>query len=190
MSQDGQYTDAVLVAALNAGDRNAFEFIYRAYAPEIFRHIQRNITLREDCEEILQDIFESLWARHKDLKIISLRAYLFTMARYKIIRHFRHNKAKRNYARHYILFEVVFDYLHENEQLETIDPAALKSLLDKSLPELPERCQAAFRLRLQENLSNAEIATRMNIKKDTVENYMIRALRHLRESYQNIYKAS
>lgn len=188
MNLPGHDTDAGLVAALNQGDRKAFEIIYRTYAPEIFRHIQRNITLREDCEEILQDLFESLWKRHKDLKIVSLRPYLFTMAKYKIIRYFQHNRAKRNYERHFILFEAMFDYLFEEEE-ESIDPAAFKSLLDNSLPELPERCQAAFRLRLTENLTNAEIADRMHIKKNTVENYMIRALRHLRESYKSIDKA-
>ena len=190
MNPAGHHTDAELVAALNEGDRKVFEFIYRTYAPEIFRHIQRNITLREDCEEILQDVFESLWKRHKDLRIVLLRPYLFTMAKYKIIRYFQHNKVKKNYARHFMLFEAVFDYLFDEEEQETIDPATLKSLLDNCLSELPDRCQAAFRLRLTENLSNAEIAQRMNIKKDTVENYMIRALRHLRESYQTIYKGS
>ena len=181
-------TDTDLVAGLKEGDQEAFEAIYRLYAPEIFRYIQRNITIREECEEILQDVFESLWTKHKDLKILSLRAYIFTMAKYKIIRYFQHNKTKKRYARHFLLFEAVFDYVFDGEEQETIDPATLKSLLDHSLPELPERCQSAFRLRLTENLSNREIAQRMNIKKDTVENYMIRALRHLRESYQRIYK--
>jgi RNA polymerase sigma-70 factor (family 1) len=187
MNPHQDHTDAELVALLNAGSKSAFEYIYNTYASELFRYIQRNITTREDCEEILQDVFESLWARHKDLKIGSLRAYLFTMVRYKVIRYFRHNKVKRNYEKHFILFEAVFDYLYEEEE-ETIDPAALNTFLENTLPELPERCQAAFKLRLNENLSNAEIASRMNIKKDTVENYMTRALSHLRQSYHKAYK--
>lgn len=182
------HTDATLVTALNQGDTKAFELIYRTYAPEVFRHIQRNITTREDCEEILQDVFESLWAKRKDLKILALRPYIFAMARYKIIRYFQHNKTRKRYARHFLLFEAVFHYVFEEEEQESIDPDTLRSLLDNCLSELPGRCEAAFRLRLTENLSNAEIARRMNIKKDTVENYMIRALRHLRESYRSIYK--
>lgn len=189
MSPYQNHTDTELVTALNQGDKKAFEFIYRTYAPEIFRHIQRNITMREECEEILQDVFESLWAKRKNLKILSLRPYIFAMAKYKIIRYFQHNKTKKRYARHFLLFEAVFDYVFEEEEQESIDPDALRSLLDNCLSELPDRCEAAFRLRMTENLSNAEIARRMHIKKDTVENYMIRALKHLRESYQSIYKA-
>jgi RNA polymerase sigma-70 factor (family 1) len=184
----GYHTEAELVAALNAGDKKAFEIIYRKYAPELFRYIQRNITRYEDCEEVLQDIFEWIWKKHTEKNIkSSLKAYLFAMTNNRVLSYFRVNKAKRNYEKHFLLFEAVFEYALDQED-KTIDPEALQSFLQNSIQKLPARCREAFTLRL-ENLSNAEIAQQMNLKKDTVENYLVRALSHLRESYQSISQA-
>jgi RNA polymerase sigma-70 factor (family 1) len=189
MKPEYQHTEAELVAALNRGDKNAFEIIYRTHASDIFRHIQRNVPRREDCEEILQDLFEFMWKNRERLQPGSLRSYLLTGANRRVLMYFRKNKAKRNYEKHFMLFEAMFDYLHGEDQSGSIDPKALENLLRTSLDELPERCQEAFRLRLKENLSNTEIAQRMNIKKTTVENYMVRALNHLHQSYQSLYEA-
>lgn len=188
MKPASQHSDRELVAALNKGDRKAFEIIYRTYAAELFHVIQRNITRKEDCEELLHDVFEQLWTKHKRLKIISVRAYLHRMVHNRIISFFRHNEVKRKYERHFLLFEAVYGQLDE-EETETIDPATLQSLLDNNLRQLPDRCQAAFRLRLS-GYSNGEIAASMNISKDTVENYIIRALAHLRSCYRTLYKGS
>lgn len=185
----GHHTEAELVAALAQGDKTAFEIIYRTYASEIFRHIRRNIAVREDCEEILHDMFEWLWRKRKEVRFTSLRGYLFTMANHRMATYFRKSKVRQKYERHFALFEALFNYLYEDEREETIDPDVLENLIQKSLRELPDRCREAFELRLTKNLSNAEIAQRMNINKGTVENYMVRALSHLHYSYRNLYKA-
>jgi RNA polymerase sigma-70 factor (family 1) len=182
------HTDAELMAALNQGEHAAFEVMYNRYAGKLFHHIQRNISSRADAEEILHDVFETLWKNHRTLTIWSLGGYLFTMARNKIIRHFEHSKVKKKYEQHFIHFEAAFDFLYEAEDDKSIDPNTFKSLIDIGLTKLPERCQMAFKLRIIENLSNAEIAKRMNITKNTVQNYMTRALTILRETHQTLYK--
>lgn len=178
-------TDADLVTALNNGDKKVFEIIYRKYVSDLYSYARGNISSKEDCEEIIQDVFESIWVRHKSLRVNTLRFYLLSMVKYKIIRYFQHSAVKRKYANHYRAFEAVYDNLGE----ESIDPEVIQRLIDKSIMELPERCQAAFRLRLHENLSNGDIARRMNITKKTVEVYMFQAFKHLRSSYQKFCKA-
>lgn len=182
------HTDTELVAALSQGEHGAFEVIYNRYAEKLFHHIQRNVSSRADAEEILHDVFEALWKNHKTLIIRSPGPYLYTMVRHKIIRYFEHKKVMKKYEQHFILFEAAFDFLYEAEDDKSIDPDAFKSLIDTGLAQLPERCQIAFKLRLVENLSNAEIAQRMNITKSTVQNYMTRAVASLREARQNLYK--
>lgn len=180
------HTEAGLVEALNDGDKNAFEIIYRRHAKDLFRHIQRNVTSYEDCEEILQDVFEGIWKNHQKIKPGSIWGYLYTVTSRKVLLYFRKNKIRRNYEQHFRLFEAVCDYLPEEEKDKTITPEALENLLQTGLAELPERYQEAFKLRLNENLSNTEIAERMNIKKVTVENYMVKTLSHLRNKRDDL----
>ncbi len=105
------------------------------------------------------------------------------MVRYKVIRYFRHNMVKRKYAEHYKLFEAIYENVAEPGR----DHSVINSLIQREILKLPERCQVAITLRLTENLSNGDIAKRMNITKKTVEMYMFKAFSHLRSSYQNIY---
>ena len=174
-------TDADLISRLNQGDKNAVEQIYRKYARDLFNYARRNIQAKEDCEEIIQEIFESLWARHATLRIqTSLQAYLVGMVRYKIIHYFRKSALKKKYTEHFLLFEAVYEQI-EGEEINT---SAIQSTLDKLIRELPERCQEALKLRLSEDLSNRDIAKRMNITTRTVEGYMFRAFNHIRDLYK------
>jgi RNA polymerase sigma-70 factor (family 1) len=179
------HTDTDLVSLLIEGNERAFAVIYERYAFDLYRYARKNIQDSEDCREIIQDIFESLWKRRAELGHITvLDAYLYRTVKYKIIRYTQHQAVKRKYADHYRLFEAVLETsIDENREPENIE-----ALIEKGLAELPERCQVAVRLRLTENLSNGDIAKRMNITKGTVKNYMVTALNHLRASYERLYK--
>jgi RNA polymerase sigma-70 factor (ECF subfamily) len=178
--------DTELVDLLRQGNQQAFEVIYRRYAKELFGYALRKIKVREDCEEIVHDVFESLWKRKKELIVTSLRHYLLTSVRYVVIRYFSHREVKRKFAEHYQLFEAVYDTMDEDQQR---DPQAVLALLLQQIHDLPDRCQEAIRLRITENLSNGEIAQRMNINKGTVQLYISKAFAHLRAAYGKIYGA-
>ncbi len=185
MGEIKMHTEAQLLAALVAGEEAAFRTIYMTYARPLFTFIRKNIDVREDCEELVQEVFESLWTRHSHLgEVRSLEAYLYSMARHKIIHHFRRAKVKRKYLTHYRLFEAVFETMETEER----DPALIQQIIETSLAELPERCRMAVTLRLKENLSNADIAVRMNLNKLTVKNHIVTAMAHLRTSLQRMYK--
>ena len=179
--------DLVLVTAMVNGDQSAFEAIYRKYAVILVGFARRTVASREDCEEIVQEVFESLWKRRAEANIVELRPYLFRMVRNKIFRYFSRSQMKRKYAEHYALFETLYDQMPDQEI--TFEVKSLESFIDDTITKLPERCRAAFTLRLRENLSNHEIAVRMNLKKDTVENYMVTAIAHLRNSYKQVSKS-
>jgi RNA polymerase sigma-70 factor (ECF subfamily) len=179
------HSDTELLALLILGDAQAFEVIYRRYVSNLYRYARKNISVKEDCEEMVHDIFESLWLRRRELgHVTALNAYLFKMIRYKIIRYFQHNSVKKRYAEHYALFEALYENSSDNDR----DQQSMERMIAKGLANLPERCQMAVKLRLTENLSNADIARRMNIKKSTVENYIVAALSHLRSLSSQLKK--
>ncbi len=182
-----KYLDMELTDLLRQGDTQAFETIYRRYAGDLFSYALRKIRVREDCEEIVHDVFESLWKRREHLAITSLRQYLFTSVRYMVIRYFSHRDVRRRFADHYRLFEAIYDTVGD-EALR--DSRAICATLLDHIQVLPERCQEAIKLRLIENLSNGEIAERMHINKGTVELYISKAFSHFRASYDKIFKTA
>ncbi len=179
------HTDAEMVALLNQGDKKAFEVIYRTYVSDLYRYARHIISSKEDCEEIVQEVFERLWALHKTLKVKALRPYLYKSVRNKVINYFQHNEVKKKYAEHYRFFGVIYDSVDEEER----NAETIHLMIERGIQKMPERVQVAIRLRLTENLSNKEIAKRMNITNKTVDNYMHIVNTHFRASYQDLYKA-
>jgi len=180
------HTDAELVSLLRNGDKAAFEAIYRRYAADLYRYARKNVSVPEDCEEIVQDVFESLWIRHENLEIESLRHYLFKSVRYMIIRYIRHKGVEDRYVEHYRIFAS----LYESGNADGEGVESLRNAVMKSLESLPERCRMAIRLRITDNLSNQEIAEKMNISRRTVELYISRALSHLRATFPQPTRAT
>ncbi|MBX2968277.1 MAG: sigma-70 family RNA polymerase sigma factor [Cyclobacteriaceae bacterium] len=179
--------DTELLELFKQGNRQAFEVIYYRYTKHLYRFARKNVRSKEDCEEIVHEVFESLISRKDTLLIDSLKHYLFTSVRYKIIRYFSHREVKRKFAEHYRNFEKEYE---EPELILEKAPEKLHASLLDHIQDLPERCREAIRLRITENLSNGEIASRMNINKRTAELYISKAFAHLRASYDKIYKTS
>lgn len=138
--------------------------------------------MKEHCEEMVQDVFESLWVRHKELKVDSLRHYLKTSIRYMVIRYFYNKGVKKRYIEHYKFFTVPYESADQEER----SSETLQGMLIKGLDGLPEQCQAAIKPGITENLSNGETVQRINITKRTVEQYMSRAMSHLRTSFREL----
>lgn len=185
MTDYHDHMDSDLVDLIKQGDQRAFETVYRRYAKHLFGYALRRVCVREDCEEIVHDVFESLWKRRDHLTISSLKHYLFNSVRYMVIRYFNHRGVKRKFLDYYRMFETTYQVADDDRQH---DPHAIHAQLLQHIGELPDRCQEVIRLRLTENLTNGEIAERMNINKTTVQLYISKAFAHLRGSYDNIFK--
>ncbi|MBX2894712.1 MAG: sigma-70 family RNA polymerase sigma factor [Cyclobacteriaceae bacterium] len=168
--------DSLLVSLIKEGNQSAFESIYRAHAADLIAFARKNVGI-ETAEEIIQDVFVSLWMRRAELQITSFRAYLFSSVRYRLIRHVKHEKVKRKYEDHYRLFEAAYENTPEPQR----NPEALSQKINALTTQLPERCRQALHLRLTENLSNTEIAQRMHISKRTVETYISQSFDLLRQ---------
>jgi RNA polymerase sigma-70 factor (ECF subfamily) len=173
------YDDDQLVSRLQNGDRSAFEAIYRRYVATLLSFTRKTIHDSEECREIVQDIFESLWRRRSEQKITSLKAYLFRAARNGMIDYFRKAQLVREYAEHFTLFESAYESSTDEERSED----AIREKLLRAIEGLADRCRMALNLRIRENLSNSEIAERMNITKGTVELYMVKAVKQLRAQF-------
>ncbi len=171
--EDTQKSEADLLAT---GNTLAFQRLYQRMVNPLYRYLRKNISSHEDCEEILQDVFTDLWNRREQLsEVRSLDAYLYQSVRYKIIRYIQHRGVVKRYEDHYRFFES----LYESPQVEQEENNLQVRILEK-IELLPHHLQQVIQLRLKEELSNGEIAERLQITKRSVETYLNQAFRYLR----------
>ncbi|SDF77729.1 RNA polymerase sigma-70 factor, ECF subfamily [Dyadobacter soli] len=164
---------------MRTGDSDAFAALYRKYWRRLFDAAYRRLLLREECEEIIQEIFTDLWTKRETLLIsVSLEAYLFGASRYSIYNHIRSRKIREAYLEHWLKTpgeegNYIEDRLHYEE---------LASALEKSIENLPEKLRKVYVLSRKEHLTYKEIAEQEQIPVDTVEKQMGRALKILRDN--------
>lgn len=169
----------------NSIDGRNFEEIYLNYFPRLLRFAHEYVQTKEDAENIVQDVFMTLWERREDLKIhISLTSYLFILIRNRCIDHLRRKKNAEigkkkmqecfTYEQQMKLNSLeVFDHtLFSDSNIEQIITCAINSL--------PPKCREIFILNKIDGKKYKEIAEKLNISINTVENQMSVALRKLR----------
>src|SRR5690349_21251743 len=97
MAKFKEYSDALLVELLRQKKLEAFEEIYVRYWRKLYSTAFKRIQSREISEELVQDIFTSLWINRETATIEVLSAYLFTAIKYKVINHLQKEMSKRTY---------------------------------------------------------------------------------------------
>jgi len=171
-----------LVELVRAGDRAAFEGIYRSYYRRLVGFTYTYVHSDALAEELVQEIFLSIWRQRERWEVgTTLRAYLFACARNSALNHRRHEGVK----------QAASDAAISEGRLLGMGeaPAALDSRLEAddlalaaraAISRLPPRCRTAFTLCRGHGLSYAEAAEVMGISESTVKIQMARALAALR----------
>jgi len=79
-----------LMYRLKQDDRIAFETIYCRYASDLHQYLSGKVDTKDDCEEILIDLFISLWLNRYSIKK-TLNDYLFTSGKHRLVLYARDN---------------------------------------------------------------------------------------------------
>ncbi len=166
-------TDQQLMDLLHNGDRDAFDQIFNRYWRKLFIYAGKVVRDEETAQDIVQDVFISLWQRKAALVgVDSLSSYLHGAIRYKGIGHIRANLHKSNYAASIQAFFVDgCDSLNEH-----IDLQDLNEVIHHEIGKLPPKMREIFIMSRMEHLSNKEIAEKLNISDKTVKKQINRAL--------------
>ena len=133
-----------------------FSELYLTYYSKLVRFAKEFVILEEDAENIVQDTFLYLWEHLELLEDIDhLDAFLFTLIKNRCLNFLKHQS-----------------YIQAISEVE--------NLLSQTMQKLPERCREIFLLSRIEGLKYKEIAERLDISVNTVENQISIALRKLR----------
>ncbi|THU31603.1 RNA polymerase sigma-70 factor [Niastella caeni] len=172
-------SDLELLILWQQGNDSAFEAIYKKYALLLLSQAMRKTNDRVIAEEMVHNTFITLYKQRKDAaRLHSVGAYLCTILKNKILDYYKHASVVKKYE----------DFLatrsaKEDPSIETLlEVKELEKLLMDHIEKLPPQCKKIFKLSRLEYLSNKEIAARLQISENTVEQQMRKALKILRST--------
>ncbi len=177
-------TDHELAELMRDGEDAAFTEIYTRYWKKLLTvAINKTDGNVEEAEEIVQDIFVSLWKRRDELELSSnFENYLAASVKYRVIK----NLARKDLRRRY---EAENRYLSSNSDNSTQDWLEfedMKNRLEELVASLPDKCQLVYRMSRENGYSQREIAGELSISEKTVEAHLGKALKLLRNGLYSL----
>ncbi|MBO9729741.1 MAG: RNA polymerase sigma-70 factor [Chitinophaga sp.] len=174
MKPQRQITDAVLLMSLREDSRDAFADIYERYWQPLLAIAYAHSRNKTVAEEIVQEVFISLWNRRKDLHIDNISAYLATAVRLSVFKQYVRQKRRTEIAVQAADPAVA---IWEEEKIHT---RFLQQQINGIVETLPEKCRLVFKLSRTDGLTIPEIASRIGISRKTAEAHLTKALKELR----------
>jgi RNA polymerase sigma factor (sigma-70 family) len=170
-------SDERLVTLTRRGNQAAFEVLVGRYQARLLSFCRHMLGSREDAEDVLQDVLTASYsALLADERAISVRPWLYRIARNRCLNHLRRARAigvdsmDVHFAEH---GATTAEKAHEREKF--------RQLLD-DIRDLPETQRTALVLREMEALSYEQIAVAMETTVPSVKSLLVRARVSLTEA--------
>jgi RNA polymerase sigma factor (sigma-70 family) len=166
--------DAALIGQVAAGDRHAFEVLYRAYFHRLTRFLGRMTRSAQLIEEIVNDVMLVVWQKANSFDgSCKVSTWVFAIA---------YRKACKSLGK----LDEPLDYVADaaesaqaGQPERQFEQLSLAHALDDALDTLPLAQRAAFQLTFYHDLSCAEIADIMDCPVNTVKTRLFHARRRL-----------
>lgn len=84
-STENLESDEVLWNEIVKDNQGAFAALYHKYSNSVFTATLNLIKDRNCSEDIIQEVFTTIWVKRKELEISNIRGYLYRAARNKVI---------------------------------------------------------------------------------------------------------
>jgi RNA polymerase sigma-70 factor (family 1) len=175
------FNDNELLSFLRSGDHTAFTEIYERYWKTLYALAYNRLRNIQAAEDIVHEVFTSLWNNKEQASIKNLPAYLATAVKYLIIGNLRKVATHSDYldSVEYYSDVVLID------PIENLHNKRLLALLQQEVERLPEKCKLVFKYSREQHKSVKEIADELQISPSTVENQLNKALGRLKIVLKN-----
>lgn len=180
MNRKKAHTDTALLAKIAAGDEQAFASLLDQYRGRVFSHVLTYVKIHDEAVEIVQDIFVKIWInRERLLEVKDFPSYLFIVSRNYVVSAIRKRVAERTTIQDE-------DMLHEIIRPDNaLEAKELEKHIANAIEQMTPQQRMVFTLSRTGQLSQEEIAGKMNITKRTVKFHMAAALNFLRVFLKN-----
>lgn len=170
-----------LVNKMLAGDKLAFDQLFRQYYTPLVRFCFRFVADIDIASEIVQDLFVKLWTNRESLKISGdFKSYMMKSVHNATITYI--NKERAHAETNLRVFGSEGEAADPSEELQGNHlEAAYRRIIDA----MPEKRREVFTLSRFDGLKYSEIAERLQISLKTVEAHMSAAIKQLKEGLKD-----
>jgi len=172
--------EKLILLKLESGNIKVFKRVYDLYVEKIYRFIFFKVSNEQEAEDLTSEVFLKAWRYIKEGKeIISLNAFLYSIARNKVIDLYR----KRGKTHQINLDNAAMCNIKDEkaDQQELVDKQFKKDNIIRLLDKLKSEYKEILILRYVDDFSIAEIADILGKRKGNVRVLIYRALEALRE---------
>lgn len=171
-----QLDDERLVSLLYEGKISAFEEIYRRYWYKLFGIALHQTGVREEAEELVQEVFLSIWYNRSKVTIRYLDLYLTIAIKNQV---YDYIKSQINYRKYqeYLIFQEIHQHYGTDE---IVNFSELADAVEKVLRLLPEKSAEVFKRSRFDNQSVREIALGLKLSEKAVEYHITKSLKMLK----------
>lgn len=177
MCADNFSEERSLILRLIEGDEDAFCELYATYKNRLIYFAMRFLKSREYAEDVFQDAFTVVWQSRRFINPdASFSSYLYTIMRNRILNQLR-NAANEEKLKESILSQAL-DYTEDTKREVMLND--LKSLISNALQQLTPRQREIFEMSREAQLSHKEIADKLGISVNTVQEHISISLKLIR----------
>lgn len=177
MCADNFSEERSLILRLIEGDEDAFCELYATYKNRLIYFAMRFLKSREYAEDVFQDAFTVVWQSRRFINPdASFSSYLYTIMRNRILNQLR-NAANEEELKESILSQAL-DYTEDTKREVMLND--LKSLISHALQQLTPRQREIFEMSREAQLSHKEIADKLGISINTVQEHISTSLKLIR----------
>ena len=175
MKQYQAYNNETLLVLLSESNEHAFEEIYNRFWKKLFIIAYNRLKENQEAENIVHDVFASLWANRGKVEIEFLENYLAKATKYLVLAKIKRKERERIYNNATqktlvveLSIEASLDYKHMLE------------IVKNEVEKLPERCRLIFKYSRNDGMPVKHIARELSISPRTVENQLNKAIKQLK----------
>lgn len=157
--------------------KEKFETVYKTYYSRLFYYCFQFISDEDIAKDIVNDVFEKIWAQRNELKEETLGIYLYRLVRNKCIDFLRHKKIEQQYSELYEL--IACEYNDDSDLYEY-----RISKIERIISDLKEPTKSIFTKCYFQDKKYAEVADEYHISKNAVKKHIMKVLRLIREQFE------
>ncbi|MDP6039738.1 MAG: sigma-70 family RNA polymerase sigma factor [Candidatus Latescibacteria bacterium] len=183
--------DQILIQKSLAGDRRAFETLYREYRNQIYGTLAQRISDRDTVDDLMQNTFLRAYRSLHTFKGNAAFSTWLTQIALNVYRsHLRSQKVRQNWVSQTedpeAIHNVVRNLTVSDSPDQIVQDRERTELVRRSIQRLPERYRKAMWLRYVMDWSYEEITQALQVPLGTVKTWLCRARRQLKNEFRKL----